>query len=95
MGDESTSFYPPTLTPRVNIFNTDSQALDFKPSFPFRPATFTVNPAKTAAKFSWAPAASLDDDLKMWADQYTALSNNEETQGASKEEDVKIMMVSS
>lgn len=48
----------------------DPKDLDFKPSFPFRPKTFTVDPSKLKAATGWSISSDLASDLNMWAKQY-------------------------
>merc|ERR1712146_832243 len=44
-----------------------------KPSFPFRPVTFTVNPSKAKSRLGWTGAKhTLVEDLPMWLEQYRA-----------------------
>ncbi len=49
----------------------DPKSLDFKPAFPFRPKTFTVDPSKLKATTGWSIASDLVSDLNnVWVKQY-------------------------
>lgn len=57
-----------------------------KPSFPFRPTTFTVNPSKAKSTLGWEGAKrTLVDDLPLWLKQYTdaGLDKKEITEDAA------------
>lgn len=58
----------------AKVESYDPKALDKelgKPSFPFRPTTFTVNPSKAKSTLGWAGAThTLEGDLAMWVQQY-------------------------
>jgi|TARA_A100001015_G_scaffold139666_1_gene154860 nucleoside-diphosphate-sugar epimerase len=64
-----------TLGKTAKIESYDPKALDKelgKPSFPFRPTTFTVNPNKAKSALGWEGAThSLEADLPKWIEQYT------------------------
>jgi len=42
-----------------------------KPSFPFRPSTFVLNPAKSKAAFNWSIKHDVAQDLEAWVAQYS------------------------
>ena len=63
-----------SLGKTATIESYDPKALDKelgKPSFPFRPTTFTVNPSKAKTALGWAGAThTLEGDLPQWIKQY-------------------------
>ena len=49
----------------------DPNSLDFKPAFPFRPKTFTVDPSKLKTTTGWSVKSDLISDLNnIWVKQY-------------------------
>ena len=58
---------------KINYVSYDPKKLETKPSFPFRPSTFTLDPSQAKAVLGWSAKKSIAADLEKWYSQYKAL----------------------
>eukprot|EP01041_Mallomonas_annulata_P006981 gene6981-14188_t len=72
----------------VKIVSYNPSKLSFKPSFPYRASTFTLNPSKAKSVLGWNPAADLSQDLPFWFSQYMALGLTEKAPDLSEDDTI-------
>jgi nucleoside-diphosphate-sugar epimerase len=59
---------------KMKYVSYDPKKLETKPSFPYRPSTFTLDPSKAKSVLGWSgPKNSINSDLGKWYAQYKSL----------------------
>ena len=59
---------------KIKYVSYDPKKLETKPSFPFRPSTFTLDPSKAKSDLGWSgPKNAIASDLSKWYSQYKSL----------------------